>query len=210
MFQGITMHKIQIGLFLGLLSLITGCVSTPVTANEGAAGPAKSPLVSPSESFSKMSAMMADQLSLNQNVQKRMQGGRIAIASFVNIDDLGQASQLGIQLAENLMHEMHVRGFSVVDYKTRDALKVSGKGDFVFSRDLADLKRAQNINYFLAGTISLNADGAVINARLIETETNLVSSTGQGFLAKKDLHRLLNGERSSVVAAPQPVYITLK
>ncbi|MEY4593541.1 MAG: hypothetical protein RIR18_2436 [Pseudomonadota bacterium] len=167
----------------------------------------------PSATLGELTNLLASQLANNRNV-KNMAESRIAIASFVDIDNLGQTSLLGIQLAENLMHEMHVRGFAVVDFKTRDALKVVKNGDFVFSRDLADLKKEYRIHYFLSGTITLNADGAVINARLIDAESSLISSTAQGFLSKRDLHRILNGEKimveSPAIPPVQPSRIMLK
>jgi len=75
----------------------------------------------PSATLNQLTSFMASQLANNRNV-KNIAQSRVAIASFVDIDNLGQTSLLGIQLAENLMHEMHIRGFAVVDFKTRDAL----------------------------------------------------------------------------------------
>lgn len=174
---------------------IAGCTGIEGLSKQTAADTKnRRTVMSPSEGLSQLTAAMARQLADNRGLHKSA-NGRVAIASFVDIDDLGHTTPLGLQLAENLMHEMHVRGFSVIDFKVRDALKVGRNGDFVFSRDLADLKREQNIRYYLSGTVSLNADGALINARLVDVETSLVASSAQGYLAKGDIHRLLNGEK---------------
>lgn len=153
-------------------------------------------VASPSQLLSQLTSTMARQLAENQGLQKPT-NGRVAVASFVDIDDLGRTSPLGLQLAENLMHEMHVRGFSVIDFKMRDALKVSRNGDFVFSRDLADLKREQSIRYYLSGTISQGADGVLINARLIDVESSLVTSSARAYFAKGLVHTLNSGEYGS-------------
>lgn len=168
---------------------------------------------SPSANLGQLASFLATQLSTNRNI-KNLGDSRIAIASLVDLDTLSQTSSLSMLLAENLVHEMHVRGFAVVDYKIRDGLKITQQGDLVFSRNIADLKREQNIHYFLSGTIALNADGAVINIRMIDTESSLVKSSAQGFISKRELHRLLNGEKVLVekptIPAVQPAKVSLK
>ena len=117
-----------------------------------------------------------------------------------------------MELAENMMHEMHVRGFGVVDFKTRETLKVKTSGDFVFSRDINELKKQYNIHYFLSGTISRNVDGAVINARLVQADTSLIVSTAQGFLANRDLQRILSEQGGAIekVVIERPVIPPLR
>ena len=143
-----------------------------------------------SATLNQVSTFLANQLANNRNL-KNVSESRLAIASFVGVMNLEETDPLGIALAENLMHEMHVRGFGVVDFKTREMLKVRPSGDFVFSRDLAELKRSYNIHYFLSGTITRNADGAVINARMVQADTGAIVSTAQSFIGNRDLQRIL-------------------
>jgi TolB-like protein len=147
------------------------------------------PAGAPSGTLNQVISFIGSQLANNRNIPN-ISETRIAVGSFVDISNLDETDKLGIIVEENLMHEMHVRGFGVVDFKMRDSLKVRQAGDFIFSRDIADLKRSYNIHYFLAGTISRNADGAVVNARLIQTDTSLVVSTAQGFISNKNLDRI--------------------
>lgn len=149
------------------------------------------PAGAPSGTLNQVISFLGSQLANNRNIPNVAET-RIAVGSFVDLSHLDETDKLGMVVAENLMHEMHVRGFGVVDFKTRDSLKVRPAGDFVFSRDIADLKRSYNIHYFLAGTISRNADGVVINARLIQTDTSLVVSTAQGFIANRNLDRVFS------------------
>ena len=131
---------------------------------------------------------MALQLA-NNSIVRNTADTRIAVGSFVSLQNFDEADKLGIALGENMVHEMHVRGFGVVDFKTREFLKVRPSGDFVFSRDIGDLKRTYNVHFFLAGTITRNSDGAMINARLVQTDSSLVVATAQGFIPNKSLDR---------------------
>lgn len=150
-----------------------------------------------SATLNQVSTFLANQLANNRDL-KNVSDSRIAVASFVNLDNLEETNKLGMELAENMMHEMHVRGFGVVDFKMRETLKVRTNGDFVFSRDINELKKQYNIHYFLSGTISRNVDGAVINARLVQADTSLIVSTAQGFLANRDLQRILSEQGGAI------------
>lgn len=210
--EGTEMKKI----FGMLLMMLAGVVAAQTSWSPVSGLPVSQPSVQkaanslPSASLGQLTGFMATQLAGNwsNKTTQNVSDTRVAVASFVDIDDLGRASLLGMQVAENLMHEMHIRGFGIVDFKTRDALKIGSTGDLVFSRDIADLRREYRVHYFLSGTITLNADGAVFNARLIDAASSLVVSTAQGFLSKRDLHRVLNGE-STVVSAPKPPAYTV-
>lgn len=146
---------------------------------------------SASATLNQVSAFLANQLAQNRNL-KNVSESRVAVASFVGLNKLEESDALGLALAENMMHEMHVRGFAVVDFKTRDGIKVRQGGDFVFSRDVLQLRQQYNIHYFLSGTVNRNADGAVINARLIQADTGTVVSTAQGYISNRELMRILN------------------
>ena len=143
-----------------------------------------------SATLNQVSTFLANQLAHNRNL-KNVSDSRLAIGSFVGMNNLEETDRLGMALAENMMHEMHVRGFGVVDFKTRESIKVRPNGDFVFSRDVQQLRQQYNIHYYLAGTINRNADGAVINARMIQADTGTIVSTAQSFISNRDLQRIL-------------------
>jgi len=144
--------------------------------------------------LNQISSFLANQLVQNRNL-KNISDSRLAVASFVNIDNLEETNRLGMALAENMMHEMHVRGFGVVDFKTKESLQVRQSGDFVFSRNLSELRKQYNVHYFLSGTLSRNVDGVVINARMIEADTGLIVSTAQAYFSLVDVQHIL-GEAS--------------
>ena len=151
-----------------------------------------------SSSLNQVVSFLANQLANNRNLYS-VSDSRVAVGSFVSLTSVEETDKLGLALAENLMHEMHVRGFGVVDFKTREYMRVRQGGDFVFSREVSELRKQYNIHYFLAGTFTRNADGVVINARMIQADTGLVVSTGQAFLPNRELSRLL-GEPSRSIA----------
>lgn len=153
---------------------------------------------SASNTLNQVSSFLATQLARNRDI-KNVSESRIAVASFVNMSTLDETDRLGMTLAENLMHEMYVRGFGVVDFKARDHVKVRSNGDFVFSRDVAELRRNHNIHYFLAGTIARNGDGVVINARLIQADSGVIVSSGQAFLNNRDLNYILSDANRGAV-----------
>ena len=153
---------------------------------------------SASNTLNQVSSFLATQLARNRDI-KNVSDSRIAVASFVNMTSLDETDRLGMTLAENLMHEMYVRGFGVVDFKARDHVKVRSNGDFVFSRDVAELRRNHNIHYFLAGTVARNGDGVVINARLIQADSGVIVSSGQAFLNNRDLNYILSDANRGAV-----------
>ena len=174
-------------------------VSGPVLA-QASEMPASMPIGggAPSNTLSNVATFLADQLTNNRNL-KNVSDSRIAVASFVSLNKIDETDALGLALAENLMHEMHIRGFGVVDYKTMQELRVRPQGDFVFSRDLGDIRPQHNIHYFLSGTLTRNADGVVINARLIQADNSLIVSTAQSYIPRNNLARILGEDSRGLV-----------
>lgn len=144
----------------------------------------------PSGKVSQIASFLADQLAHNRDI-KNVSESRVAVTSFVNLQALKETNKIGLLLAEDLIHDFQVRGFPVVDFKTLPYVQVTTTGDFVFSRRVDELRGEYNINYFLTGTYSNNADGVVINARLLDARTSLVVSSAQAFIPARDAARLL-------------------
>ena len=72
---------------------------------------------------------LSDQLTQNKNFTN-FKSAKIAITSFVCLDDLKATSRLSNILSENLIHEMQIRGYQVIDFKTMDNIKIDARGDF--------------------------------------------------------------------------------
>jgi len=127
---------------------------------------------------------LTDQLTQNKNFYK-ISDPIIAITSLVYHSDYDRTNKLGNIIAENLIHEMQVRGFRVLDYKVMPVIKVTPQGDFAISRNIKKLKRKYLINYVLTGTIIEMYNGMVLNVRIVDLSTNLVLSSAQAFIDKK-------------------------
>jgi TolB-like protein len=145
---------------------------------------------SASARLNQLTSFLADQLTHNRDL-KNVSDSRIAIATFANMPSLVESDKIGLAIEERMTHEMQTRGFRIVDYKLTGSLKITERGDFVYSRHVADLRRDYNINYFLAGVIENSVDGFVIHARLVDAASNIVVSSGQAFLGSRDASRLL-------------------
>ena len=124
---------------------------------------------------------IADQLAQNKDF-KNIKDTPIAVTSVVNLENYKETDKLGNVIEENLIHEMQVRGFRVIDYKTMPTIKIGKKGDYVFSRLLYELKKEQHINYVLAGTYTKYRGGVAINCRLIDLKNNVVVSSAQTYI----------------------------
>lgn len=108
----------------------------------------------------------------------------VAVASFVNLNDLESTNWLGNQIAENFVHELQRHGLVVIDYKATGHIRVTKEGDYVFSRDWKELPERQIIDYIVAGTMVEQEDGILINARMIGIQSHVVVATAQSFIPK--------------------------
>ncbi|MFC3912122.1 FlgO family outer membrane protein [Pseudaeromonas sharmana] len=164
-------------LWVGILVMLAGCSSSqsaqPKTAYAGPSGNGTE--------LNRLVSDLADRL-----FQTKLAGGRpmspIAVTSFVNLSTLESTNWLGQQLAEDLVHELHRRGEIVFDYKLTGSIKVTPEGDYVFSRDWTELAKRVPVSRVLTGTMSRNANGVVINARIVSLKTHMVEATAQGFV----------------------------
>ena len=106
----------------------------------------------------------------------------IAVASFVNLQDLESTNWLGNQLSESFIHELQRHGMIVVDFKTTGHIRVTKEGDYVFSRDWQELPERQIIDYVVTGTMVEQEEGVMINARMIGMQSRVVVATSQSFV----------------------------
>jgi len=136
-------------------------------------------------------SVLADQLSNNKDFSS-VKESVVAVTTFVKVDDLKSASIFGNVLSENLMHELQIRGFKVIDYKTMPTIKVGAKGDFIFSRSANELNKELGVNYILSGTLTEYPSGYMVNARMIDAGSRIVVSTAQIFVPRQ-LSNIIEG-----------------
>lgn len=122
-----------------------------------------------------------DRSSVNGNV-KIVTMPRLAITSFVDTDTYENAGYLGRALAEFFTNEMSNRAFEVTEYKLTGSLAVSTDGDFILSRNWKKIARDTKVKYLLGGTLTRNADGIVVVARIVNMQTRQTIATSTDFI----------------------------
>ena len=184
----------KMALWVSLLVALTGCSSSTESAQTT---PYAGPTGSGTE-LNKLVSELADRL-----FQTKLAGGSsvspIAVASFVNLGTLETSNWLGQQLAEDFVHELHRRGEIVFDYKLTGSIKVTPEGDFVFSRDWTELAKRVPVSRVLTGTLSRNAEGIIVNARIVSLKTHMVEATAQGFVPANMLNGSLDSGRAVTI-----------
>lgn len=172
---------------------------------------------SSSGNLNKLATFLAEQLTNNRDLTNIAES-RVAVTSFVNLENLRETNKIGLSLAELLIHKLQISGFKVVDFKAMGQILVSPTGDYVLSRNTDDLKNEYNIHYFLTGTLTKTVEGIVVNARLLDARNSLVASSAQAFIPSRDARKLMSeytdGETERVVIGhlpiPQPNIVKLK
>jgi len=134
---------------------------------------------------------LADQLSQNKDFAN-ISDSKIAITSFVDIENLKETNKIGNLISEHLIHDMQIRGYKVVDYKAMPDIEIGSNGDYAFSRSVKNLRKDISLNYILTGTYAFYADGISLNARIIDVQTSIVVSTAQAFIPKYDLQYIVD------------------
>ena len=121
--------------------------------------------------------------------------GPIGVATFVNVDDLYNTSTFGRTYAEQVMSELAMAGFDVIELRHSDALQfLSTSGEFALSRDVGVLRRERNLGGVVVGTYSVSPDRVYVNSRLIDPSTSVVLAAGTVEMPKTyEITRMLRG-----------------
>jgi len=121
--------------------------------------------------------------------------GPIGVTTFVNIDDLYASSTFGRMVGEQLMSELAMKGFDVVELRHADALQfLDTSGEFALSRDVRSVRQHRNLAAVVVGTYVVSPERVYVNARLIEPSTSLILSAGSVEMSKtRELAKLLRG-----------------
>lgn len=121
--------------------------------------------------------------------------GPIGVTTFVNADDLYSTSTFGRMYAEQVMSELAMRGFDVIELRHADSLQfMSGRGEFALSRDMSSVRPARQLGGVVVGTYVVSPVRVYVNARLLDPTTSVVLSAGSVEMSKSgELARLLRG-----------------
>ena len=121
--------------------------------------------------------------------------GPIGVTTFVNVDDLYASSTFGRMVGEQLMSELAMKGFDVIELRHTDVLQFLDRGgEFAMSRDAGMVRPERNLAGVVVGTYVYSPERVYVNARLIDPSTSVVLSAGSVEMSKTpELAKLLRG-----------------
>jgi TolB-like protein len=121
--------------------------------------------------------------------------GPIGVTTLVNLDDLYATSSFGRMYAEQIMSELSMRGYDVVELRHSDALQfMNNAGEFGLSREVAAVKGARNLGGVLVGTYVTSPQRVYVNVRLVDPKTSLILSAGSVEMNKtQEIAKMLRG-----------------
>jgi len=132
---------------------------------------------------------IAQQLNKSKN-SDYIKTRTLAILSIVDIEDFKRTSDLGKRISENLIYEMQISGYKVLDYKATNSITIDDKGEYLFSRAIKDLKKQRKVTYALSGTYTRYRDSLSINCRIIDITTSIVVATANLSIPKSILRKI--------------------
>ena len=124
-----------------------------------------------------MLIFLTDQL--NRNLDFDVKNKPVMVTSFVSLDNFKKTSRFGRFIAENIGHELQVRGWNVIDIRLAKNLTINKEGEFSLTRDIHKLKQTYQIGAVVTGTYSIIGCNVFLNARVIDIKSGLVVSTAQ-------------------------------
>lgn len=149
-------------------------------------------------------AYVADQIDY---FYRGTSNGPIGVTTLVNLDDLYSTSSFGRMYAEQLMSELAMRGFDVIELRHADALQfLNNSGEFALSRDISAIRNARDLAGVVVGTYVESPDRVYVNVRLIDPATSLIVSAGSvEFGRTREVSKLLRGNSLPVALERIPV-----
>ena len=130
--------------------------------------------------FNSQMIFMSDQLERNSD--RKSLDSTFIVTSFSNLDNLSETTSFGRLVAENIVHELQVRNWKVFEVRlTRDVV-INETGEFTLSRDIKKIRELYKVGGIVTGTYSVAGNHVIVNAKVIDTATGLVTSTAQAHL----------------------------
>jgi TolB-like protein len=133
---------------------------------------------------------------------------RLAVSTFVNLNNLYRTSALGRYLSEQLMGELQTAGVEVVELRRTPSIMMSqAHGEYALSRDMDELAFLHAVQATLVGTYTVAAEQLFINARLLRNRDNKVLASAGLALPLDPLLRSLLADEAMPAGRATPVRI---
>ena len=119
--------------------------------------------------------------------------GPIAVTTFSDIDNLSNSSSFGRILGEQVMSELVMHGYNVIELRRSDSFQVQeGEGEFALSREIERIKQSHNLAGIVVGTYAASTERVYLNARIIDPATSMVIAVGSVEMEKtQEIAKLL-------------------
>jgi len=103
----------------------------------------------------------------------------VAVGTFLPIKqlngkDVQNENVFGHKIQESFVTIGLQAGLNIIEFKTMPSIKLQDGYDIMLSRNTQDLNLKVNAKYFLTGTYTEEVDHFIVNARIIELETQKV------------------------------------
>lgn len=121
--------------------------------------------------------------------------GPLGVSTLVSLDDLYSSSTFGRMFAEQMMTQLSMRGFDVIELRHADALHfVSHGGEFALSRDVSMVRSARDLAGVIVGTYVASPLRVYVNVRLVDPSSSMVLAGGTVEMPKtQEMAKLLRG-----------------
>jgi len=131
----------------------------------------------------------------------------IGVVTFVDIDNLNETSSFGRMVAEQLMSEMVMLGYNVIEMRKSEVIHIMAReGEFGLSRDLEVLRPYQDLSGIVVGTYVDSPERVYLNARVLDPRSGLIRSAGSVEMPKtKEIVRLIRTSTSPMPLERIPV-----
>lgn len=164
----------RIILLIFFVSFLSGCAQIEYTTksllDDGNRLPSSS-------AINHMSEQIVNELVIQNDALRSDQP--LLVATPVLLSNLNQTNAVGLQLQQGMTTAMHQHKFSLVDINVGENIRVTPKGDFILTRNWQQLPADIAVDHVLVSTMSLNSEGMVVNARIINITNNRVVSVSQ-------------------------------
>lgn len=133
---------------------------------------------------------------------------KVAVSTFVNLNNLYRTSALGRYLSEQLMGELQTAGIDVVELRRTPSILISqAYGEYALSRDMDELAFVHSVQATLVGTYTVAAQQLFVNARLLRNRDNKVLASASLTLPLDPLIRSLLADEAVPGGKGAPVKI---
>jgi TolB-like protein len=100
---------------------------------------------------------------------------RMIAASFADVNNLTSSSTFGRMASQQLVSSFVIQGYSFVEMLLRNSVYIdSREGEFLLSREVADLSTEHNAPVVLVGTYAVAGNNVFVTAKLIRTADNII------------------------------------